>query len=72
MNLYHIVVDDNIFIIVIYVDDFIVTSDEQLITSCKEDLVREFDMKDMGLPHYFLCLEIWQLLSKIIFIILLT
>jgi hypothetical protein len=25
-----------------------------LIRSCKEDLAREFEMKDMGLMHYFL------------------
>ena len=28
--------------------------------SCKEDLAREFEMKDMGLLHYFLGLEVWQ------------
>eukprot|EP00253_Pinus_taeda_P016218 PITA_16218 len=28
--------------------------------SCKEDLAREFEMKDMGLMHYFLCMEVWQ------------
>ena len=38
-------------IIVIYVDDLILTSDDQLIQSCKEDLAREFEMKDMGLMH---------------------
>jgi hypothetical protein len=36
------------------------TSDEQLIHSCKEDLEKEFEMKDLGLLHYFLGLEIWQ------------
>ena len=47
-------------IIVLYVDDLILTGDEQLIISCKDDLAREFEMKDMGLLHYFLGLEIWQ------------
>eukprot|EP00253_Pinus_taeda_P033365 PITA_33365 len=32
----------------------------QLIMSCKEDLAREFKMKDMGLMHYFLGMEVWQ------------
>jgi hypothetical protein len=50
----------SILIIVIYVDDLILTGDEQLIHSCKEGLAKEFDMKDMGLLHYFLGLEIWQ------------
>ena len=47
-------------IIVLYLDDMILTSDELLILSCKEDLAREFEMKDLGLLHYFLGLEIWQ------------
>ena len=47
-------------IIVSYVDDLILTSDEQLIRSCKEDLGREFEMKDMSLMHYFLRLEVWK------------
>ena len=60
-NLYHIVVDGNFLIIVLYGYDFILTGDEQLINSCKEDLIREFEMKDMGLLHYFLGLEIWKI-----------
>eukprot|EP00253_Pinus_taeda_P015693 PITA_15693 len=47
-------------IIVLYVNDLILTSDDQLIKSCKEDLAREFEMKDMGLMHYFLGMEVWQ------------
>ena len=58
-NLYQILVDGKLLTIVIYVGDLILTGDEQLITSCKEDIAREFEMKDMGL-HYFLGLEIWQ------------
>jgi hypothetical protein len=59
-NLYQIVVEGKLLIIVLYVDDLILTGDEQLIHSCKEDLAKEFEMKDMGLLHYFLGLEIWQ------------
>ena len=59
-NLYQIVVEVKLLIIdILYVDDIIFTSDEQLIHSCKEDLAREFEMKDIGLLHYFLGLEIW-------------
>lgn len=50
-NLYHIVVEGKLLIIVLYVDDIILTSDDQLINSCMEDLAREFEMKDMGLMH---------------------
>ena len=59
-NLYQIVVEGKLLIIVLYVDDLILTGDELLILSCKEDLAREFEMKDLGLLHYFLGLEIWQ------------
>jgi hypothetical protein len=58
-NLYQIVVEGKILIIVIYVDDLILIGDEHLIHSCKEDLAKEFKMKDLGLLHYFLGLEIW-------------
>jgi hypothetical protein len=58
-NLYQIVVEGNLLIIVLYVDDLILIGDEQLILSCKEDLAKEFEMKDLGLLHYFLGLEIW-------------
>jgi len=48
-NLYQIVVEGKLLIIVLYVNELILTSDEQLIKSWKEDLAREFEMKDMGL-----------------------
>eukprot|EP00253_Pinus_taeda_P019107 PITA_19107 len=53
-------VEGKLLIIVLYVDDLILTSDDQLIQSWKEDLAREFEMKDMGLMHYFLGMEVWQ------------
>eukprot|EP00253_Pinus_taeda_P013649 PITA_13649 len=31
-----------------------------LIQDCKKNLEAEFDIKDMGLMHYFLGLEVWQ------------
>eukprot|EP00253_Pinus_taeda_P020447 PITA_20447 len=34
--------------------------DDELIKSCKKDLERYFEMKDMGLVHYFLGMEVWQ------------
>ena len=60
LNLYQIVVEGKLLIIVLYVDDLILTGDELLIYSCKADLAKEFEMKDLGLLHYFLGLEIWQ------------
>jgi hypothetical protein len=64
-NLYQIVVEGKILIIVIYVDDLILTGDEKMIHSCKDDLAKECKMKDLGLLHYFLGLEIWQQDGKI-------
>ena len=31
-----------------------------MIKYCKEDIGREFEMKDMGLMHYFLGMEVWK------------
>ena len=59
-NLYHIVVKGKFFIIVLYFDDLILTGDDNLIKSCKEDLAREFKMKELGLMYYFLGMEVWQ------------
>jgi hypothetical protein len=47
-------------ILLLYVDDLFLTSEESLITQCKKELASEFDMKDLGLMHYYLGLEIWQ------------
>ena len=59
-KIYKIVVEGKLLIIALYVDDLILTGDEQLIHSCKANLVKEFEMKDLGLLHYLLRLEIWQ------------
>ena len=47
-------------ILVLYVDDLFLTGDERLIGDCKSNLAMEFEMKDLGLMHYFLGLEGWQ------------
>eukprot|EP00253_Pinus_taeda_P001829 PITA_01829 len=44
----------------LYVDDSIITGAERLIEGCNRDLASEFEMKDIGLMHYFLGLEVWQ------------
>eukprot|EP00253_Pinus_taeda_P012045 PITA_12045 len=58
-NLSHIVVESKLLIIVLYVDYLILSGDDNLIKYCKEDLAREFEMKDMGFMHYFLGMEVW-------------
>jgi hypothetical protein len=42
------------------VDDLFLTGAETLIAACKKDLSKEFEMKDLGLMHYFLGIEMWQ------------
>lgn len=49
-----------ILIIIIYVDDLLITGEDHLIIKCKQELAFEFHMKDLGLLHYFLGLEVWQ------------
>ena len=54
-------VDNLVTIVVIYVDDLIITGDNQsFIAETKKKLHAQFDMTDMGLLHFFLGLEIWQ------------
>jgi len=47
-------VEGKYFIIVLYVDDLLLIGDDQLIKSSKQELGRDFEMKDMGLMHFFL------------------
>jgi hypothetical protein len=52
--------DNETIILLLYVDDLFLTGEEKLITECKKRLATEFEMKDLGLRHYFLGLEVWQ------------
>ena len=47
-------------ILILYVDDLLITYNDNLIDQCKKDLIREFEMKYLGLLHYFLGLEVWK------------
>ena len=47
-------------------DDLFLTGDEKLIVGCKRELASEFEMKDLGLMHYFLGLEVWQRSNEIL------
>ena len=52
--------DNEPVIQLLYVDDLFLTGEEKLIVECKQRLAAEFEMKDLGLMHYFLGLEVWQ------------
>ena len=58
-NLYFKVDREKPLILVLYVDDLILTGADPLIHQCKRELAAEFEMKDLGLMHYFLGLEFW-------------
>jgi hypothetical protein len=58
-NLYYHIVGDECLILVLYVDDLFLTGSEGLIAECKRALTFEFEMKDLGMMHYFVGLEIW-------------
>jgi hypothetical protein len=64
-NLYFKVMNDEPVILLLYVDDLFLIREEKLITDCKKKLAVEFEMKDLGLMHYFLGLEVWQSPEKI-------
>jgi hypothetical protein len=59
------VVGNKCLILVLYVDDLILTGLERLISKCKRVLTSEFEMKDLGMMHYFLGLEVWQRTDEI-------
>jgi hypothetical protein len=59
-NLYYIILVEDILILILYVDDLFITGGEHLIVDCKRGLASEFEMKDIGLMHYFLGMKIWQ------------
>jgi hypothetical protein len=59
-NIYYKVVNNAPVILLLYVDDLILIGEESLIIQCKKELASEFDMKYLGLMHYYLGLEVWQ------------
>ena len=60
-NLYMNIMDDEPVILLLYVDDLFLTGNEKQITDCKKKLAEEFEMKYIGLMHYFLKVEVWQI-----------
>lgn len=58
-NLYIKVVKNEPMIILLYVDDLLITGVEQLVLQCKKELAVEFDMRELGLMHYYLALEVF-------------
>jgi hypothetical protein len=64
-NLYYHIVGNKCLILVLYVDDLFLTGSERLIAEYKQALNSIFEMKDLGMLHYFLGLEVWQRTDEI-------
>ena len=59
-NLYYKVEEGNLVILLLYVADLFVIGEDGLIADTKRKLAVEFEMKDLGMMHYFLGMEVWQ------------
>jgi hypothetical protein len=57
-NLYFKIMDNEPTILLLYVDDLFLIGEENLIVECRKRLALEFEMKDLGLMHYLLGLEV--------------
>jgi hypothetical protein len=65
-NMYVKRVGNDIILLVIYVDDIIITSSEEsAIKQIKSNMRKTFDMTDLGLLHYCLGVEVWKTGSNI-------
>jgi len=64
-NIYIKIVKDEPIIILLYVDDLFITGVECRILECKKMLATEFEMKYLGLLHYYLGLKVSQKLGEI-------
>ena len=64
-NIYLKVMDDEPFILLMYVDYLFLNGNEKQIIESNNKLSEEFEMKYLGLMHYFLGLEVWQRLEGI-------
>lgn len=64
-NLYYSMVEGKPLILMLYVDDLFLTRSLGLTEDCKRNLATELGMKDLGLMHYFLSLEVWQKVREI-------
>ena len=58
-KLYYKVENGNPVIVLLYVDDLFVAGIDGLIPNTKRKLAVEFEMKDLGMMHYFLGMEVW-------------
>jgi hypothetical protein len=53
-------VDGGPVMLLLYEDDLFLTGDKNLITEIQRNISTKFEMKDLGMMHYFLGLEVWK------------
>ena len=58
-NLYFKVEDGRPMMLMLYVDDLFIKGKEELIRDARRRISIEFEIKDLGMMHYFLGLEVW-------------
>ena len=58
-NIYYKVEYGNPVMLLLYVDDLFMTGMDGLIANMKRKLAAKFEMKDLGMMHYFLGMELW-------------
>ena len=56
-KLYYDVDEDGTLIFLLY--DLFLTREDKSIIECKKRLATEFEIKDLGMMHYLLGLEVW-------------
>ena len=59
-NIYYKVEEGNPVMILLYVDDLFMIGVDGFINETKRKLATDFEMKDLGMMHYFLGMEVWQ------------
>ena len=58
-NLYFKVEGGRLVMLLLYVDDLFLTGKEELIKYARRIFAVEFEIKDFGMMHYFLGMEVW-------------
>ena len=59
-NLYFKVEGGRPMMLLLYVDDLFLMGEDELIKYARSKLDSKFEMKDLGIMHYFLGMEVWQ------------
>ena len=52
-------------ILMLYIDDLFLKGEDELIVDAKRNLATEFKMKDLGMMHYFLGMDVWESMEGI-------